>query len=189
MLDALPAKAPWVGLFVLLSFLFGWFWVVFFLVHPNQMFNLSLFGSSWMLTGGRRHLSCSYSPLTSKHHSYHLAHGCPRAKLVVCRQEWKLEMDLSACLPCGCGILEGLDPAHAHLIPRELLAVIRSCPTWMPVLWSALQWPAAPLGAELSICPAWKQFQLFPSSGLSGKPEEEFFKLFSQNSKQLLLFV
>lgn len=165
------------GWFVCFGFVFGWLGLGFFLVHPNQMSNLSLFGSFWTLTAGRRHLSCNYSSLTSKLHSCRHVHGHPRAEPVIHRQEYEPEMALPVCLPCGCGILGGLDLAHTHLIPGELPAVIRSSPAWLPVLWSALQWPAAP---ELSVRPAWKQFQLFPSSGLSGKLEEKFFKLFPE---------
>lgn len=140
----------------------GFFWC-FFPVQPNQMSNLSLFGSFWMLIAGKRHLSCCHSSLTSKFHSCRGANGCPRAKPVIHREEHKLEMAFSACLPCGCGILEGLGPGDTHLIPRELPAVIRSSTAWLPVLRSALQWPAAPLGAELGVCPTWKQFHLFPA--------------------------
>lgn len=94
----------------------------------------------------------------SKFHSCHGANRCPRAKPAVRGEEYKLEMAFSSCLPCGCSILEGLNPEDTDLVCAELPAVISCYQTWLLMLWVC---PAAPPGAELCVCPTWKQWHSY----------------------------
>lgn len=83
-----------------------------------------------MLIAGKRHLSCSQSTLISKFHSCCGANRYRRAKPAIHGEEYKLEMAFSSCLPCGCSILEGLNPEDTDLISAELPAVISCYQPW-----------------------------------------------------------